>query len=357
MATKEDLERQVAELKEQLEKQTASNKLVYYKPEKLRNYDGSSEVTEWIEDCKSAFSEGYSEKEKVSFVLNHLSGQAKREVRLHGTKAKPDQIFTILLENFGGLQLLSAAQRNFFERVQQPGESVREFSLSLSDLMNVTKKIKSTGSEDEVLRDHFISGLNDSVLRKELRRATTKEKDMKFMECRKIAIQWSEDKDLNPQNTFEPQVLKIEASSEIDSLKKLISKQQSQINELMKFTGKNTSMNLPQNRVQTPKCYICSDPGHFKNACPFAQSYAHSQPPAQFRFPRSQNVWTPQRNFMSPPNTGLSNPRFFIPRSQNFRFSNSQMRGRTQNNFQPRTSHINNFQPRFNSPQAGNANL
>ena len=224
MASKEDLEKQIKDLEAKLTEATVSrdrNKLVYYKPEKLRHYDGLSDVTEWIDDCKAAFTEGYSDIEKVSYVMNHLSGQAKREVRLHGTKIKPDDIFTILLENFGGSQLYSAAQRSFFERVQQPRESVRDFSLSLNDLMNATQKIKKSSGDDETLRDHFIAGLRDAVLRKELRRATTDDNSMKFMDCRKIAIQWSDDTDLNPQNSlFEPQVQKIEASSEIDALKK-----------------------------------------------------------------------------------------------------------------------------------------
>ena len=345
MASKEDLEKQIKDLEAKLTEATVSrdrNKLVYYKPEKLRHYDGLSDVTEWIDDCKAAFTEGYSDIEKVSYVMNHLSGQAKRKVRLHGTKIKPDDIFTILLENFGGSQLYSAAQRSFFERVQQPRESVRDFSLSLNDLMNATQKIKKSSGDDETLRDHFIAGLRDAVLRKELRRPTTDDNSMKFMDCRKIAIQWSDDTDLNPQNSlFEPQVQKIEASSEIDALKKLINHQQSQINELLKLTKKNTQ--LPQVRTQTPKCFNCGNPGHFKNNCPFYSNFqAYSQPPQEqfrfapnqnfnthsqehFRFPPNQNNWRPQRHFMSPPQTGLLNPRF---RQPNLRFQSSQIRGR-----------------------------
>jgi len=80
MASKEDLEKQIKDLEAKLTEATVSNyglrnKLVYYKPEKLRRYDGLSDVTEWIDDCKAAFTEGYSDIEKV---MNHLSGQAKR---------------------------------------------------------------------------------------------------------------------------------------------------------------------------------------------------------------------------------------------------------------------------------------
>ena len=48
MATKEQLEEQIKELKAKLD----TPKLVCYKPEKLRSFDGSSDVSEWIDDCK-----------------------------------------------------------------------------------------------------------------------------------------------------------------------------------------------------------------------------------------------------------------------------------------------------------------
>ena len=250
MATKEQLEDQVKELKAKLE----TPKLIYYKPEKLCSFDGSSDISEWIDDCKLVLPKSVTEAEKIQFVSSHISGLAKREVKIHGTVSTVEDIFTILLESFEGPKLLSEAQRTFFERVQLPGESVRDFSISLSELMSNINRIKSTSMSDEVLRDHFISGLRDSVLRKELRRSTTDNPSIKFMDCRKTAIMWTSDTDLNMNAPiFEPQVNKIE-TSEIVELKKIVEKQQIQINDLVQCINSNSNQVQVQDQRQI-KCY------------------------------------------------------------------------------------------------------
>jgi hypothetical protein len=77
--------------------------------------------------------------------------------------------------------------------------------------MDKVKAIKHTGNEDEVMRDHFISGMRDHTLRQELKLKVSENPALTFMRCRKIAIDWMDDE---PQQNldFEPQVNTIQAS-------------------------------------------------------------------------------------------------------------------------------------------------
>ena len=157
MASKEELEQQIEDLKSQLE----TSKVVYYqKPEKLKHFNGSQDIVEWVEDCRLAFGIRFTEADKVKFVLSHLDDSAKREIRLHGEFKSAKDIFDVLFKNFSGPEVYSEAQRNFFDRIQNCGETVRDYSYALSRLMARVKRLKTMGNEDDILRDHFISGLH-----------------------------------------------------------------------------------------------------------------------------------------------------------------------------------------------------
>ena len=275
MASKEDMLKEIEELKQKLD----NSKIIYQKPEKLKHFNGTQDVVEWVDDCRLCLKKYMTEADQVNFILNHLDDVAKKELRLHGVLKTADEVFSILYSNFGGSEVYSQAQRKFFDRLQSPGESVRDYSIALSSLMARTKRIKTIGNEDEVLRDHFISGLRDSVLRKELRREVSKDASTTFMSCRKTAIDWSEDADLSIASHFEPQaeINKIEASG-VDKLKTLIEKQQKQIEDMNEMLKKMTSNSSTQ--VKTKRdliCYNCGIPGHTKRYCRNKQGHFRGQ--------------------------------------------------------------------------------
>ena len=253
-------EAELKDLKEKLsdleKKVTVDHAATYRpaKPEKLRYYDGTEDVVEWITDCRQTFGPSQSDEDKVKFILRHLDGLAKREARLtaSATLQKAQDVFNLLLENFGGSRIYSHAQQKFFNRSQQPNEPIREYSLSLNDLMDRVKAIKTNGNEDEILRDHFISGLKDAVLRKELKRAVVDTSTLTFMQCRKVAINWAEDSDL--PETFMPQVNEVSATkTEIAELRQMVEKLAAKIEN-----------NVPTKNII---CYHCGEAGHIIKNC------------------------------------------------------------------------------------------
>lgn len=256
MSQKEiEMEQEIKQLKEELQKQKEQEAATsfYRKPEKLRNYNGDEDVLEWINDCKVAFSISQTEAEKTKFVLGHLEGTAKQEVRLQKDPTNTTAIFDILEEAFGGSKVYSEAQRNFFSRTQKPGESMRKFSLELSELMERIKHIKVMGNEDEILRDTFIAGIREQTLRRKLKLKVEDDPTLTFMKCRKIAIDWTEDK--GQEEVFEPQINKIRTS---------------EIAELKAMVQNLTAMNNPYQTTpyqDGPRCWGCNQQGHKLQSC------------------------------------------------------------------------------------------
>ena len=299
MATTQELKEKIKLLEEQLDR---SKIVVYPKERKLKYFSGKSNenVEEWINDCKLAFCDRFSSGDQIKFVLSHLDGEAKREIRLYGSSFEsPDAVFSILSKSFGGSNLYSDAQKKFFERCQEADESVRSFSLALVDLLENAKRIKKFGNEEELLRDHFISGLRDSILRKELRRSVASDSTLTFLQCRETAVQWTTDSKLDSTaDSFSPQIRKMEASSEVQDLKKILEKQQQQIDSLTKDRFVTPTFQYGRSRP-TPEiiCFGCHRPGHIRRDCPVLQ-HCQAGPRQQMFSPRrprfqEQQVFSP----------------------------------------------------------------
>ncbi|KAL8623218.1 hypothetical protein ACOMHN_041910 [Nucella lapillus] len=110
--------------------------VVMPKVKKVRKFHGNQDdkgygVEEFIDKvCLASADKG----NLVQFVLEHLEGTAKREVRTCGLPASSTkEIFSILREAFGDKRTLSEVSRSFMERVQDPYEGVREYASDIFD--------------------------------------------------------------------------------------------------------------------------------------------------------------------------------------------------------------------------------
>ena len=102
----------------------------------------------------------------MSFVLQNLDGPAKREAKLHVQKdSNAEDIFRLLIVTFSGTKSYSEVRKKFYEHRQNPEESIRDFSYALNELM---QKIEQVKPESVHNRDHFINGIRDTILRREL---------------------------------------------------------------------------------------------------------------------------------------------------------------------------------------------
>ena len=103
---------------------------------KLRKFTGVRDdhlIEDWILDTKRGIS-SQSEADAVDFLLYHLQGAAKEELRLRPDEEKntPEALSRVLRSSFGEGRISTQAMRKFFER-REEGKGVRTALLSFAD--------------------------------------------------------------------------------------------------------------------------------------------------------------------------------------------------------------------------------
>lgn len=130
-------------------------------------------VEDWIEDVDSC-TRDMSRQERADFIYSYLEGAAKEEVKYRSSSVRqnPGRILKVLQDAFGVKDNITKLQKNFFDRIQHHGESLREYSYALMDLMRkINKKDNSLcPNSDKALCDQFSENVKDAMLRKHLKR-------------------------------------------------------------------------------------------------------------------------------------------------------------------------------------------
>ena len=76
-------------------------------------------VREWVEEARRAVGGRHmSRGEQALFILDHLDGEAKKEIRFRPStdRSNPDKILEILIEIFGCTKSFITLQKQFFQR-------------------------------------------------------------------------------------------------------------------------------------------------------------------------------------------------------------------------------------------------
>lgn len=96
---------------------------------------------------------------------------------------------------YGQPQSLTKLQKQFFDRRQQDGETIREYSHALMAIMELINhcKVREAWCGDFALRDKFAENVCDVSLRRELKRTIQQRPTISFFELRSEALQWGED--------------------------------------------------------------------------------------------------------------------------------------------------------------------
>lgn len=238
-------------------------------------------------------------REHVDFITSHLDGQAKNEVRFYAPAERDDsvKIFKILREAFGEKRSTPQLFKQFYDRKQRDGETLRLFSHALLELIELVaqKCPEAVTNKDQVLRDHFADNVKDSLLRKELRRMIHEHPAVQFMDVREEAIRWSEEEEkvtskktattseISRSTLSEPQAQATvqNTSGNTDPVMlevfKTLQEQQKVLQEMtttMKSfqssgAGKNQNRKpLRYTNDGKPICYRCDGAGHVGQNCP-----------------------------------------------------------------------------------------
>ena len=151
-----------------------------YRDKKLKVFRGEGadreEVEEFIEGVKlQVEGKSWTGEEEGRFVLSHLEGEAKREVKMCGRQwSTADDLFKILRAAFGEDRTIPALFSAFAERKQGSREGIRTYFNDMYDrFQKVLKRQEEMGrtkTSEEVLIDYLLEGLRDRTLTVELKR-------------------------------------------------------------------------------------------------------------------------------------------------------------------------------------------
>ena len=150
------------------------------------------DVDDWTADMENHLQASpLSDREGLDFVMDHLTGPAGQEVRFREPRTAVEAL-QIVRSVFGDVDTMGAAQEAFYTRIQQPGETLLDYSLALVKLFSKLSKRQPSLSplRNETLKGRFASGVRDISLQREMRRLELDDSRMSFWEFRDRAISW-----------------------------------------------------------------------------------------------------------------------------------------------------------------------
>ncbi|KAL7883683.1 hypothetical protein SRHO_G00013410 [Serrasalmus rhombeus] len=257
---------------------------------------GDLTVEEWIASMKSAFQVmRVPEEDQVEFAKQHLKDEAKLTVRfmLKGEESSVKDIFDTLCQTYGDKVPIGTRLKEFYDRRQMPGETVRSYAYDLRErLSKIQHREKDRVPDAEgVLKEQLVLGLRDDFLRREMKKRLKNEEQLTFIELMQAAIIWSEEEEVHGSSESRSSsrargVVNITAATDssessltMEMLHEAIQKIAARQEELFKMvhSKEKAKFSSNQNKVKVEPlrdeegryiCYNCGEPGHTSRHCP-----------------------------------------------------------------------------------------
>ncbi len=265
---------------------------------KLTDFTGTTKpgeggVEEWILSMRSAFRVmKVPDEDQVELIKQHLKGEAKDTVKfmLKEGDNSVESIFKLLQETYGDKVPIGTRLKDFYDRKQAPGETIRAYAYDLREKLYKVKRREPgrVPDEESVLKEQLVLGLRDDFLRREMKRRIKEERSLTFAQLMQDAITWSEEEEAQPEGILKPPVRARAAvhttvatgdSSSPLTLEKLheaiekIAARQEELYKIVHSQGRAES-NPGAMRRQPLKnsegeyiCYTCGEPGHTSRRC------------------------------------------------------------------------------------------
>ncbi|XP_078367332.1 uncharacterized protein LOC144651271 [Oculina patagonica] len=271
--------------------------VVFPRDKKIKNFtgkktEGDQPVEDFIEELRTTFeAREMTSPEKVDFIMSHLDGPAKEEIRMYSKKERsnPDFLLDVLAQAFGEKWSSSQLLKMFYERKQKENETLRGYSYSLNELLKRATKAdpKAVPDPEKTLRDQFADNVRDPFLRKELKKFI-RERQPPFLDLREEALRWSEEEERpqrimpRPQPSQEvvadipdesSQCSASSTTTPMDKVLEVLLKQQKSLEEL---TSSIRDIKQPRTHIPPKEwsgrrpdivCFNCNKKGHIARNC------------------------------------------------------------------------------------------
>ncbi|XP_062609395.1 uncharacterized protein LOC134271164 [Saccostrea cucullata] len=252
--------------------------------------DTDPDVIDWISEMREHIRGTASKDGHADFIMDHLTGNAKAEVRLHQIEQRKtgEEILNILEHVFVIKDTVTQLLQKFYQRDQIESETLENYSRILMQMQErINKKVdKKMQITDINLTERFIDGIRDRVVRQELRKIVVEQSTIPFQEFRLRMLKWVDDnppcenKQLNAASAI------VSISDPLTDLltkqQAMLEKQQHQIDTLTQTLQKFQQSDSPR-RGNRPGpfrgrgrgigkqdqfvCYACNGHGHFSSEC------------------------------------------------------------------------------------------
>ncbi|XP_068701259.1 uncharacterized protein [Montipora foliosa] len=273
--------------------------VVFPRDKKIKNFtgrktEGDQQVEDFIDELKTTFeARDMTPAERVDFILSHLEGPAKEEVRMYSKKERsnPDFLLEVLTQAFGEKRSSSQLLKHFYEWRQKENETLRAYLYSLNELLKSVTKAdpKAVPDPEKTLWDQFADNVRNPFLQKELKKFI-RERNPSFLDLREKALRWSEEKERPQRSTPRPplsqevsvdtpEISQCSASSTNTPMDKVLDVEEltSSIRELKQPRTQNSAKEWSGQRSSIV-CFRCNRNGHIARNC---QKLGEGQPPVR----------------------------------------------------------------------------
>lgn len=241
-------------------------------------------VEDWVEEVKASMRVRHvGPMDKAAFIFDHLEGEAREEIKYRSAAERddPDKVFEILKELYGCQKPYVSLQEEFFSRRQLDGESLQEYShalFCLADKVEANAPYRLTNIP-VMLRDQFAQNVDNSDLRRELKRHIRNNPNCTVLDIRAEAMRWEHEGGITNKTSHVPTFCAVQnasspllvestpsIASQLATLSSIVQKQQEQLDQIIRTLASMQSVASPPGSDPVI-CYRCQQSGHIARFC------------------------------------------------------------------------------------------